>query len=177
MACNHAGRVDEGLVVFDSMQERYGIAPEIEHVSCLIDMLGRAGRLNEAEAYMRKYPYGEDTVVLGSLLSACRVHGDVVMGERIAKELMKREAVSTSPYVLLSNLYASDEKWGSVAEARKKLKGSGLKKEAGYSLVQVKGNFEKFTVGDFSQTRIDEMLHTLTTLARLSFHLTSSVFL
>ncbi|TYJ31947.1 hypothetical protein E1A91_A05G003000v1 [Gossypium mustelinum] len=176
-ACNHAGRVDEGLVVFDSMQERYGIAPEIEHVSCLIDMLGRAGRLNEAEAYMRKYPYGEDTVVLGSLLSACRVHGDVVMGERIAKELMKREAVSTSPYVLLSNLYASDEKWGSVAEARKKLKSSGLKKEAGFSLVQVKGNFEKFTVGDFSHTRIDEMLDTLATLARLSFHLTNSVFL
>ncbi|XP_022730812.1 pentatricopeptide repeat-containing protein At3g49170, chloroplastic-like [Durio zibethinus] len=165
MACNHAGMVDEGLRLFNSMQETYGIAPEIEHFSCLIDLLGRAGRLNEAEDYMRKFPFGQDPVVLGSLLSACRLHGDVVMGERLAKQLLKLQPVSTSPYVLLSNLYASDEMWDCVAEARKKLKGSGLKKEAGFSLVQVKGKFEKFTIGDFSHSRIDEMLDALKTLA------------
>ncbi|XVF47629.1 hypothetical protein PTKIN_Ptkin03bG0125100 [Pterospermum kingtungense] len=166
VACNHAGMVDEGLVVFNSMQETYGIAPDIEHFSCLIDLLGRAGRLNEAEDYMRKFPFGEDPVVLGSLLSACRVHGDVAMGERLAKQLLKLEPASTSPYVLLSNLYASDEMWDCVAEARKMLKGSGLKKEAGYSLVQVKGKFEKFTIGDFSHARIDEMLQVLKILGR-----------
>ncbi|KAE8668165.1 putative Pentatricopeptide repeat (PPR) superfamily protein [Hibiscus syriacus] len=165
MACNHAGMVDEGLIVFDCMQETYGIAPDIEHFSCLIDMLGRAGRLYEAEDYMRRSEFGEDVVLLGSLLSACRLHGDVMMGERLAKQLLKHEGVSTSPYVLLSNLYASDEMWDGVAEARKKMKGSGLKKEAGHSMVQVKGGFEKFTVGDFSHSRIDDILDALTTLA------------
>ncbi|KAK6272934.1 hypothetical protein POUND7_010017 [Theobroma cacao] len=165
MACNHAGLVDKGLHLFNSMQETYGIAPDIEHFSCLIDLLGRAGRLNEAEDYMKKYPFGQDPIALGSLLSACRLHGDVVMGERLAKQLLKLQPVSTSPYVLLSNLYASDEMWDCVAEARKMLKGSGLKKEAGYSLVQVKGNFVKFTVGDFSHARIDEMMDALKTLA------------
>lgn len=166
VACNHAGMVDEGRILFNSMQETYSIAPDIEHFSCLIDLLGRAGRLNEAEDYMKKFPFGQDPVVLGSLLSACRLHGDVAMGERLAKQLLKLEPMSTSPYVLLSNLYASDDMWDCVAEARKMLKGSGLKKEAGYSLVQVKGSFEKFTIGDFSHARIDEMLHVLKTLAR-----------
>ncbi|XVE98845.1 hypothetical protein REPUB_Repub03eG0143600 [Reevesia pubescens] len=165
VACNHAGMVDEGILLFNSMQETYGIAPDIEHFSCFMDLLGRAGRLNEAEDYMRKFRFGQDPVVLGSLLSACRLHGDVGMGERLAKQLLKLQPVSTSPYVLLSNLYASDEMWDYVAEARKMLKGSGLKKEAGYSLVQVKGSFENFTIGDFSHERIDEMLDALKTLA------------
>ncbi|XWS28139.1 hypothetical protein CRYUN_Cryun25bG0039900 [Craigia yunnanensis] len=166
MACNHAGMVDKGILLFNSMQETYGIDPEIEHFSCLIDLLGRAGRLNEAEDYTRKFPFGQDPVVLGSLLSACRLHGDVIMGERLAKQLLKLQPVITSPYVLLSNLYASDEMWDCVAEARKMLKGSRLKKEAGYSLIQVKGNFEKFTIGDFSHARTDEMFDALKTLAR-----------
>ncbi|XVE71883.1 hypothetical protein DITRI_Ditri10aG0187500 [Diplodiscus trichospermus] len=177
MACNHVGMVDEGLLLFNSMQETYGFAPDIEHFSCLIDLLGRAGRLNEAEHYLRKFPFGQDPVILGSLLSACRLHGDVAMGERLAKQLLKLQPGSTSPYVLLSNLYASDEMWDCVAEARKMLKSSGLKKEAGYSLVQVKGKYEKFTIGDFSHARIDEILDALKTLAwkggEISLDLTS----
>ena len=123
MACNHAGMVDKGILLFNSMQETYGIDPEIEHFSCLIDFLGRAGRLNEAEDYMRKFPFGQDPVVLGNLLSACRLHGDVVMGERLAKQLLKLQPVSTSPYVLLSNLYASDEMWDCVCRGDKDVEG------------------------------------------------------
>ncbi|KAE8713826.1 hypothetical protein F3Y22_tig00110204pilonHSYRG00039 [Hibiscus syriacus] len=129
MACNHAGMVDEGLLVFDCMQETYGIAPDIEHFSCLIDMLGRAGRLNKAEDYTGRFALGK------------------------------------------MRWY---EMWDGVAEGRKKMKGSGLKKEAGYSMVQVKGGYENFTVGDFSHSRIDDMLDALTTLAlqgdRISLH-------
>ncbi|KAI8022787.1 Pentatricopeptide repeat-containing protein [Camellia lanceoleosa] len=69
--CNHAGLVDEGLAYFTSMNEIYGIAPDIEHFSCLIDLLGRAGRLKEAEEYIEKFPFGHDPVVLVSFLSAC----------------------------------------------------------------------------------------------------------
>jgi pentatricopeptide repeat protein len=78
MACNHAGLVDKGKVLFNLMEETYGITPNIQHFSCLTDMLGRAGRLTEAEEYIKKFPFGHDPIVLGSLLSACRLHGDVV---------------------------------------------------------------------------------------------------
>jgi pentatricopeptide repeat protein len=164
MACNHAGLVNEGKVIFNSMEETYGITPDIEHFSCLIDMLGRAGRLTEAEEYIKKFPFGDEPVILGSLLSACRLHGDVVIGERLARQLLKLQPMISSPYVLMANLYASDEMWGDVAEARKMLKGSGLRKEPGHSLIEVKGSFEKFTIGDFSHSRIDDIKDILRTL-------------
>ncbi|XP_004242825.2 pentatricopeptide repeat-containing protein At4g33170-like [Solanum lycopersicum] len=164
IACNHAGLVDEGLYYFNTMNEIYGVTPDIEHFSCLIDLLGRAGRLKDAEEHMQRYPFGNDSVVLGCLLSACRLHGDVVIGERMAKKLLQLQPVSTSPYVLLSNLYASDEKWDSVAEARKMLKSCGLKKEAGHSLIEVKGSVEKFTIGNFANSRIEEIVNVLGTL-------------
>ncbi|XP_050221768.1 pentatricopeptide repeat-containing protein At3g09040, mitochondrial-like [Mercurialis annua] len=163
-ACNHAGLVEEGQHYFDCMEDIYGISPDIEHFACLIDLLGRAGRLQEAEAYMKKLPFGQDPIILGSLLSACRLHGDVVIGENLAKQLLKLQPVTTSPYVLLSNLYASDEMWGGVAEAWKMLKGSGLKKEPGHSLIDVMGIFEKFTMGDLSHSRVEEIKYILRVL-------------
>ncbi|KAL5541134.1 hypothetical protein UlMin_044381 [Ulmus minor] len=164
MACNHAGLVEMGKVYFNSMEDTYGIAPDLEHFSCLIDILGRAGRLTEAEEYMRKFPFGHHPVVLCSLLSACRLHGDVVFGAHVARDLLKLQPVTTSPYVLLSSLYASDDMWDNAAEARKMLNGRGLRKEPGYSLVEVNGSFEKFTVGNLSHSRIEEIKDTLRTL-------------
>ncbi|PON74156.1 Tetratricopeptide-like helical domain containing protein [Parasponia andersonii] len=164
MACSHGGLVDWGISIFNSMKKTFGITPDVEHFSCLIDMLGRAGRLSEAEEYMRKSPFKHHPIVLGSLLSACRLHGDVTIGEYVARHLLKLESVSTSCYVLLSSLYASDEMWGDAAKARKMLNGSGLKKEPGHSLVEVNGSFEKFTVGNFSHSRIEEIKYTLRTL-------------
>ncbi|GAV81469.1 PPR domain-containing protein/PPR_2 domain-containing protein, partial [Cephalotus follicularis] len=164
-ACRHSGMVDEGEFYFNSMEKAYGIVPEIEHFSCLIDLMGRAGRLRKAEEYMHKYPFGNDPVVLGSMLSACRLHGDIAIGERLARQLLKLQPVTASPYVLLSNLYASDEMWDGVAEARKKLKGSGLKKEPGHSLIEVRGMFEKFTIGDFSHSKLKEIKDMLTSIS------------
>ncbi|GER48284.1 pentatricopeptide repeat-containing protein [Striga asiatica] len=148
-ACNHSGLVDVGRSVFDTMNKVYGINPTVEHLCCLVDLLGRAGSVSEARKYMHKYCKSDDAVVLGSLLSACRLHGGLIDGEHIAERLLELGPVTTSPYALLSNLYASSEKWDCVFGARKMLRFSGLKKEAGYSVVEVKGSVEKFTVGDF----------------------------
>ncbi|KAJ0089502.1 hypothetical protein Patl1_14172 [Pistacia atlantica] len=81
----------------------------------------------------------------------------VIIGKRLAEQLLKLQPVTTSPYVLLSHMYASDAMWSDVAEVRKMLKGSGLKKEPAHSMIEVKGNFEKFTVGKFSHARIGEI--------------------
>nr|UPT49208.1 pentatricopeptide repeat protein AaPPR1267 [Agave angustifolia] len=146
------------------MEETYGIPSKIEHLFCLIDLLGRVGRLEEAEGHVNTSPFGDDPVIWGSLLSSCRLHGDVLVGERAARRLLELQPRSSSPYVLLSNLYASDGRWVSVAEARKLLKVSGVKKEPGYSLIAVKYVAEKFTVSDFSHARIAKILETLENL-------------
>lgn len=163
-ACNHAGLVDEGIACFNSLNEIYGISPNSEHLSCLIDLLGRAGRLKEAELYLEKYAHTSDPVILGCLLSACRLHGDVELGNRLGKLLLEAQPTTTSPYVLLSNLCASDAMWGNVADVRKMLKVSGLKKEPGHSLIEVEGIMEKFTVGKFSHSRISEIVDVLNLL-------------
>ncbi|KAF5813352.1 putative tetratricopeptide-like helical domain superfamily [Helianthus annuus] len=164
-ALNHTGLVEEGKSYFNAMQETYGIAPNVDHVSCIVDLLGRARRVKEAEEYMERYSFEHDLVVLGCLLSACRVHGDLIVGKRTAERLLKIQKVSTSPYVLLSNLYASESMWDGVAEARKQLKDSLMKKEPGHSLIEVKGNVEKFTVGRISHPRIEEIVGVLQILS------------
>lgn len=138
-ACNHSGLANEGRVIFDSMSRVYGITPEVEHLCCLVDLLGRVGRFNEAEYYTRKHVTDDDEVVLGCLLSACLLHGEVSVGERIAKRLIQLHPVTTSPYVLLSNLYASNMNWDCVLDARNLLEVRGLRKEAACSsLIDVK---------------------------------------
>ncbi|KAK1406958.1 hypothetical protein QVD17_38568 [Tagetes erecta] len=164
-ALNHTGLVEEGKFYFNAMQETYGVVPNVDHVSCIVDLLGRARRVKEAEEYMERYSFEQDPVVLGCLLSACRVHGDVVVGKRTAERLLKIQKVSTSPYVLLSNLYASERMWDGVADARKQLKDSLMKKEAGHSLIEVKGTVEKFTVGKVSHFRIEEIVSMLNILS------------
>ncbi|XP_020581836.1 pentatricopeptide repeat-containing protein At5g04780-like isoform X2 [Phalaenopsis equestris] len=163
-ACNHAGLVDEGKTYFDSMEEIYGNPPKIEHLSCVIDLLGRASRLEEAEAHARMFPFGNDSVIWGSLLSSCRLHGNLVVGERVARKLLELQPTTSSPFVLLSTLYASYARWDSVSMTWKLLKGSGVKKEPGYSLVVVNDLPEKFTVGNSSHARIEEILETLRNL-------------
>lgn len=164
-ALNHTGLVEEGKYYFNAMQGTYGITPNVHHVSCLVDLLGRARRVKEAEDYMERYSFEQDPVVLGCLLSACRVHGDLVVGKRTAERLLKIKKVSSSPYVLLSNLYASESMWEGVAEARKQLKDSLIKKESGHSLIEVKGTLEKFTVGTISDSRIEEIMGMLKVLS------------
>ncbi|XP_047333494.1 pentatricopeptide repeat-containing protein At2g13600-like [Impatiens glandulifera] len=160
-ACNHAGFVNEGRDYFNSMVKMTGIAPSVEHISCLIDLLARAGKINEAVDYVERFSFGDNPIVLGSLLSACRLHDDVLIGERLGGKLMKVEHGSTSPFALLSNLYALDGMWDSVASERKKLKESGLKKEAGYSSIETMGIANKFTINDYSHSRMDEILYML----------------
>ncbi|PKA58087.1 Pentatricopeptide repeat-containing protein [Apostasia shenzhenica] len=163
-ACSHAGLVDEGKAFFDSMEKVYGMPPKVEHLSCLIDLLGRAGKLEEAEKYANKFPFGNDSIILGSLLSSCRLFGNLVIGERVSKKLLELQPSASSPFVLLSALYASNGRWDGVASAWKMLRGCRVKKELGYSLVVVNGVSVRFTMGEFSHARIEEILETLRSL-------------
>ncbi|CAL5438829.1 unnamed protein product [Camellia sinensis] len=136
-ACGRKGMVDMGRQVFDSMVKEHLIEPSAEHYSCMVDLLGRAGRLNEAEEFVGQIPGGPGLSVLQSLLGSCRIHGNVEMGKRVADALMKMEPQESGSYVLISNLYAEKGDWEKVAKIRRGMRDKGVRKEVGFSWVDV----------------------------------------
>ncbi|KAM1061773.1 hypothetical protein FF1_026202 [Malus domestica] len=160
-ACSHAGLVDEGISHFNSMSEVYGIQPSIEHYGGMVDILGRAGRIAEAEELIRKMQMPPDRFVLGGLLGACRVHGNLEAAERVARQLLELDPNDDGAYVLLSNLYSSMKKWDEAKRIRALMAERNVKKAPGCSLIEVDGIVHEFVKGDSSHpqtTSIYEML-------------------
>ncbi|XP_074582470.1 pentatricopeptide repeat-containing protein At2g29760, chloroplastic [Curcuma longa] len=149
-ACSHAGLVDEGKLFFSKMLPVYGIAPNAEHYSCVVDILGRAGFLEEAKEYIKNMPMPPSASVWGALLGACAIHRNVELGEHACKRLLELEPRNHGAYVILSNLYARSGNWNAAARLRKSMKDSSLKKEAGCSSIEVQGVVHEFLVGDTS---------------------------
>ncbi|KAF5206900.1 Pentatricopeptide repeat-containing protein [Thalictrum thalictroides] len=110
-ACSHGGLVEEGLQVFRSMINVHNVKPRREHYACVVDMLGRAGRLEEAENFIVDMGFESDVVVWETLLSACRTHGEKELGERSAQKIMELDPKHDGPYVLLANIYADKGLW------------------------------------------------------------------
>ncbi|XP_023880771.1 pentatricopeptide repeat-containing protein At4g02750 [Quercus suber] len=106
-ACGHAGFVDKGWAYFNSMSKDYGITPLVCHYTCMVDLLGRAGQISEAEALIQNMPVKPDSVILEALLDACRIHRNMEVGQRIAERLFQIGAEGSGMYVLPSNVYAS----------------------------------------------------------------------
>ncbi|KAL3813429.1 hypothetical protein ACJIZ3_014697 [Penstemon smallii] len=136
-ACSHTGFVKEGLCVFRSMEEEYGIVPSSEHYGCVVDLLGRAGQLEEAYHLLKSVPLRQNVSSLGALLAACRIHGNSEMGERVGKWLLDMEPWNTSTYCSMSNLHAGGGKWDEVAKIEAIAEGKGLKRTPGYSFVDL----------------------------------------
>ncbi|XP_020585869.1 pentatricopeptide repeat-containing protein At2g29760, chloroplastic isoform X2 [Phalaenopsis equestris] len=149
-ACSHAGLVEEGRMYFTKMLPLYGIAPQIEHYGCMADILGRAGRLEEARELIKSMPFQPPASAWGALLGACVVHGDVLLGELACHKLLELEPRNDGAYVLLSNLYAKAGRWEDVGRLRKSMRDQGLKKEPGCSSMEVDGVIHEFLVGDAS---------------------------
>ncbi|KAF6152508.1 hypothetical protein GIB67_023202 [Kingdonia uniflora] len=160
-ACSHAGLVNEGWNYFYSMTRDYGIMPMEVHYACMVDLLGRAGQLSQAEDFIEKMPIEPDLVVWAALLGACRIHHNVKVGRRVAEKLFQLEPHKAGNYVLLSNIYASLGMWKEVGEVRKLMRVRGVNKEAGTSWVQIKNKIVYFFNGDTSHHRKDEIYSTL----------------
>lgn len=147
-ACNHAGLVAEAKQYFDSMKERFGIEHTHEHYACMIDLLGRAGRLDEAMHLVNTMPFEPNAAVWGALLAASRVHGNIEIGTRAAEMLFKHEPEKSGTLVLLANMYASAGRWENVSEVRQLMKGHRLKKEPATSWIELRDKVHTFTAGD-----------------------------
>lgn len=137
MACGSKGEVTTGKRIFDSIYNVYKFEPWPEHYSCMVDMLGKVGRLQEAENLVKLMPGGPSMSALQSLLNACRAHGDVEMGNRLADLALKTDASDSGAYVSISNIYAERGEWENVARVRKEMREKGVKKVLGFSWVDV----------------------------------------
>ncbi|KAA8530977.1 hypothetical protein F0562_005656 [Nyssa sinensis] len=146
-ACTHAGFLEKGWEFFDMMKV-YGIKPGLDHYSCMADLLGRKGKLKEALNFVQNMSIKPDTGIWGALLSACKNHGDVEIGEYVAHQLFELEPRVAAPYVEMANIYASAGRWDGVAAIRTMMKCNQVIKFPGQSLVQVNGKSYAFTVQD-----------------------------
>ncbi|KAG8369662.1 hypothetical protein BUALT_Bualt14G0037100 [Buddleja alternifolia] len=154
-SCGRNGMVDMGIKIFNSMVSDHSIEPSPEHYSCVVDMLGRAGRLKEAENFLSQIPGGPGISVLQSLLGSCRTYGDVEMAIRMSDALIGMEPEESGSYVLMSNLFAEKGKWEKVAKLRRMMRDRKVTKEVGFSWADV-GNVDEslylhgFSSGDKS---------------------------
>lgn len=147
-ACSHAGLVQKGRQLFESMKNEYGITPRLQHYTCYLDLLSRSGHLLEAEELMTTMPYEPDETTWGALLSACTKYKDAEMCIRIAGKLLELRPKDSSTYILLSNVYAVNGKWDSVAKVRKCTIGLEIRKEPVYSWIEAGREFRLFHAGE-----------------------------
>ncbi|XP_043721246.1 putative pentatricopeptide repeat-containing protein At5g37570 [Telopea speciosissima] len=134
-ACSHAGLIEAGCEYFKLMTESYGIIPLTEHYACMVDLLGRAGRLEEAYKLILDSVVTPDAGTWGALLGACRVYGNVELGEIAAEHLFGLEPENTGNYILLANIYASMNRWDDAARVRKMMSERQIRKSPGRSWI------------------------------------------
>ncbi|KAI3912930.1 hypothetical protein MKW98_008342 [Papaver atlanticum] len=160
-ACSHSGMVTEAQYYFSQMTETYQIKPTIKHYGCLVDVLCRAGLLDEAEEVINKLTENPDVIIWGSLLSACKQHGNIEMGKRAADKILELDPTETSGYVLLANALALSGRYAEAIDARALMKERDIRKEPGCSLVEVDGVVHEFVVAGKSHPREKEMYRVL----------------
>ncbi|XP_043694793.1 pentatricopeptide repeat-containing protein At2g33760-like [Telopea speciosissima] len=157
-ACAHSGLVIEGRQAFLCMSRDYGFAPRMEHHVCMVDLLGRAGFLNEAVQYIEEMIPGEPApAVWTAMLGACKMHKNFNLGVKVAERLLTLEPDNPGHYVLLSNIYASAGKMDRVERVRNMMIHKGLKKQVGYSLIEINFVTHMFCMGDKSHPQTTEI--------------------
>ncbi|XP_042518396.1 pentatricopeptide repeat-containing protein At3g49740 [Macadamia integrifolia] len=135
-ACSHAGLVDQGCQVFFTMVDKYGIIPGVDHCSCIIDLLGRAGHLDEAGKLINVMPVQTDSRMWWALLGACQAHGNVLLGRVAAGVLLEIEPDNSAVYVQLANIYAAAGQWNEAANVREMMKNRRVVKQPAYSWIE-----------------------------------------
>ncbi|CAK9875449.1 unnamed protein product [Sphagnum jensenii] len=128
-ACSHTGLVEEGLRYFYSMSKDYSVTPEVEHVSCLVDLLGRAGYLVEAEEVVNRMPQTPVGATWGALLGACRLHGNVKLAERAAQFWTQLEPQNAEVYVSLAHIYLTASLWQEAMAIQKLMGDRDLRRQ------------------------------------------------
>ncbi|PON70473.1 DYW domain containing protein [Parasponia andersonii] len=149
-ACAHLGLVQQGFYYLNQVMKQIGIEPGVEHYTCIVGLLSRAGLLDEAENYMRSVSAKWDVVAWRTLLNACYLHRNYGLGRRVAEIVVKMDPNDVGTYLLLSNMYAKARSWDGVMKIRKLMRERTIKKEPGVSWVEIKDTAHIFVSDDNS---------------------------
>nr|XP_043626545.1 pentatricopeptide repeat-containing protein ELI1, chloroplastic [Erigeron canadensis] len=156
-ACAHSGLVSIGKGIFLSMKREYRVEPTIEHYGCMVNLLGRAGYLEQAYGLVKNMKVNPDPVIWGTLLDSCTLHKNVLLAEEIVKFLVDHNLANSGTYILLSNLYAATSNWDGVAQMRTMMKDHGVYKEPGCSSIEVHNKMHEFVAGDMKHPNSKEI--------------------
>ena len=156
-ACSRAGLVEKGHLYFESMIKEHGITPLPDHYTCMIDLLSRSGRLEEAKTFINKMHFHPDAIGWATLLSSCRFYGNMEIGKWAAESLLELEPQNPASYILLSSIYAAKREWDNVAQLRRGMRDKGLRKEPGCSWIKYKNKVYIFSADDQSSPFSDQI--------------------
>ncbi|KAL1340423.1 hypothetical protein AAHE18_09G012900 [Arachis hypogaea] len=140
--CSHSALIDEGVEIFNSIQQRFGVVPKSDHYTCIIDCLGRAGRFQEVEVILDTMPCKDDPVVWEVVLSSCRIHTNLSLAKRAAEELFRLDPLNSASYVLLANMYSSLGRWEDARAVRDLMSDNRVSKDPGYSWSEYKNDIQ-----------------------------------
>ncbi|CAI9283308.1 unnamed protein product [Lactuca saligna] len=146
-ACNHAGMVEEGSKIFESMLKTYKIVPKLDHYACMVDILGRSGRILDAQKLINEMPMEPDSVIWSSMLGACRKHGEPKLAELAAAKLQELDPKNSLGYVLMSNIHCSIGTFSEALDIRNQMKRWGVKKDPGLSWTEIENRVHEFGSG------------------------------
>ncbi|KDP45013.1 hypothetical protein JCGZ_01513 [Jatropha curcas] len=156
-ACSHSGLVSDGQQCFHMMQEIYGIKPDVKHYGCMVDLYGRAGYLDKAYEFIKNMPIQPDASMWGALISACRIHGNMELGQYASDQLFEVDSENVGYYVLLSNIYATVGKWEGANKVRSLARGRGLRKTPGWSSIEMNNMVDVFYTGNKTHPKYEEI--------------------
>ncbi|KAI3692817.1 hypothetical protein L6452_32641 [Arctium lappa] len=160
-ACSHAGMVNEGLKCFNKMVKQYKITPDIEHYACMADLLGRAGKLEEAFGFICSMPENRAASVWLPLLAACRVHRNVELAEKVAMHLCEFDTENAGANLLLSNTYSSVGRYKDAANVRRMFSKEATRKKPACSWIRIGNKVHAFIAGDESHPYYDGIINAL----------------
>ncbi|KAF5443393.1 hypothetical protein F2P56_035950 [Juglans regia] len=158
------GKVHGRIIKFGfyfSLMRNFGIEPNTEHFSVVVDLLSRSGDLNGAYEIIKSMPLPVDASIWGALLNGCRIHQRMDMIKSIKRDLVDISTDDTGYYTLLSNIYAEGGDWNEVRKVRSKMEGIGLTKVPGWSSIELEKTIYRFGAGDSSHLQTNEIYRVL----------------
>ncbi|KAK6944859.1 Pentatricopeptide repeat [Dillenia turbinata] len=156
-ACRNMALVEEGKYFLNSLVEIHGIKPTMVHYACMANILGQAGKFDELESFIDNMEELPGALIWQSVLGACKMHGNVELGERAAEKLFEMEPKVDSNYVSMSNIFAATGQWDNVANVRALMSSQGVKKGPGCSWIEVDSQVNVFLAQDSSHPMIEEI--------------------
>lgn len=155
--CSHQGLVDDGVDCFNLMSSQFGLKPDVKHYGCMVDLFGRAGKLNKALEVIENSAFFNNTILWRTFLASCKIHKDVHNGEKAMKKLNELGTLNAGDCILLAGIYADARDLQGVVRMRKLIKYDGLTTTPSWSWIEIDGQIHKFAVNDRSHLDSEEI--------------------